>query len=293
MNDLMKYESAVAIGCFDGVHRGHKAVLQAASAWAEAHDALALAYAFEAPPRRLFGKETPRLMTAVQKKAALFAAGIHEVRFVPFTAALAALSPADFVRDELIETHHAVAVFCGEDFRFGKDAAGDVAALRALLATYGAELFVIPAAEENGEKISSTAIRTALTEGDAAKAARLLGRPYALCGKVVRGAGIGGKYGMPTANLEAEKDVLLPHDGVYLSAVTIDGVSYPALTNVGMRPTVGGESRTVESLLRGFEGDLYGHEITVSFVRFLRPERKFASAEELAAQVKADFEALA
>jgi riboflavin kinase/FMN adenylyltransferase len=277
----------VTIGNFDGVHLGHRALLDETRRLARAHGARAVALTFDPAPRDLLRPDNPvvRIQTLKDRASSLLHAGIDVVVVEPFTRELAALSAQDFATLILRDRLNARAVVVGWDFRFGRARGGDAASLRA---TLGIEVVAVPPQHLGGDLLSSSRIRQALTEGDVAGAARWLGRPHLVRGTVIAGDQRGRTLGFPTANVRPVTP-LLPANGVY--AVRVDtptGRGLPGVANVGVRPTFGPGHRGLEVHLLGWEGDLYGHELNVWFVARLREERRFDSAEALLTQIRAD-----
>jgi riboflavin kinase/FMN adenylyltransferase len=284
---------AVAVGNFDGVHRGHQKLVAAARARAAAAAGTCVALTFDPHPARVLQPDRPlrRLMTEEQRAEALAALGVDVLAVLPFTPALAALSPEDFATSVLRGALRAKAVVVGEDFRFGKARAGDVAQLRELGSRLGFEVVGVPPVLEGGAPVSSTRIREALGLGDVATAASLLGRPYFVDGEVVRGEGRGRTLGIPTANLLVENEIL-PKGGVYAARAGRPGEPLrPAVVNLGRRPTFGGGEPTVEAHLLDYDADLYRQRLRVSFEARLRDERAFAGKDALVAQIREDMAA--
>jgi riboflavin kinase/FMN adenylyltransferase len=282
---------ALSVGNFDGVHLGHRRIFQRVAALACERGWRAAALTFHPHPARVVAPaRAPRLLSTPEERAALMAAeGIEEVLILPFTEALARLSPEEFVRDVLAARLRARAVLVGENFRFGYRQSGDAAGLRALGARYGIEAEVVPPVRLRGWATSSSEVRRAIEAGAVARAGRLLERPYALAGEVVAGFGIGSRQTVPTLNLKTAAEVL-PASGVYITRTedAEDGRRWPSITNVGFRPTFHGEHLTIETyLLEPLEGAT-PRRIRVEFLRRVREERAFASPEALKAQILGD-----
>lgn len=275
-----------ALGFFDGVHTAHTAVLGRAAEAAAARSLPFLVFTFtaaDAPKGAL-------LLSEDEERAALFAAaGATHAVFAPFSE-VASLSPEAFV-SYLTGTLHVRLAVTGESFRFGHGAAGDTHRLAALMRAAGGDALALPSLLYEGEPISSSRIRQALSLGDCERAAALLGRPYALTLPVLHGRHLGHVLGFPTANLHPPGRRALPAFGVYRTAVTLpDGRVLPGVTDVGRRPTVSGEETRVETHILDFSGDLYAKTLTVAFLGRLREERCFASLAALTEQIKADCE---
>jgi riboflavin kinase/FMN adenylyltransferase len=284
----------VALGNFDGVHLGHQAVMRRAVEEGRRRGARVVAATFDPHPRAILGPRVqPKLLTTLElRREALLRYGADEVRVIRFDQELSKKSPEEFVGDVLVGEIGAEAVVVGENFRFGHRAAGDVAELERLMRSYGAEVFAVAVEDEAGKGgISSTRIRELVAQGEVGLAASLLGRPYVLRGEVAVGDRRGRILGFPTANVVPDQAVVVPARGVYAGFVRVGKALYPACTNVGLAPTFErGESR-VEAYLIDFEGDLYGRVVDVSFVRRIRPEKRFSGVEELKEQIARDVEA--
>jgi riboflavin kinase/FMN adenylyltransferase len=283
--------ATVALGNLDGVHLGHVAVLRAAHA---ARPDLALgAVTFEPHPREHFRPDDPpfRLTLLAGKAAALSAAGATHVFALRFDDALAAMSAEDFVEQVLHRGVGARHLACGADFAFGHRRGGDVALLQREAEARGIGLTIVPPVQHGGEAISSTRIRRLLQDGYPDRAAEKLGRPWEIRGEVVHGDKLGRVLGWPTANMWLGRH-LEPARGVYAVTVALpDGREAKGVANVGRRPTLGGDPQTrLETYIFDFAGDLYGQEIGVRLVRFLRPDAKFAGLEELKAAIAQDVE---
>jgi riboflavin kinase/FMN adenylyltransferase len=283
-----------SIGVFDGVHRGHRAVLTRARERADAAAARLVVCTFEVHPRVVLGgTASPPLMTPPAEKAArLREAGADEVRFLKFSSRLADKSAARFLGEHLFPYGRLAALVVGYDFAMGRDRSGDQAALRDLGRRFGFTVLRVAPDVDAGRPVSSSRVREALVSGDVGEAARLLDRPYSLTGRVVTGEGRGRILGFPTANLVLPGTKLRPARGVY--AVTVRGCGpapIPGVMNLGRRPTFDGRDESVEVHLLGFSGDLLGTRLDVDLVERLRQERKFHDASELTDQIERDVEA--
>ncbi|MGS1078558.1 bifunctional riboflavin kinase/FAD synthetase [Pseudoxanthomonas beigongshangi] len=283
--------SVVCIGAFDGLHGGHRALVRHTAARARALGVDAVALSFEPLPREFFARENPppRLTLARAKVEGLRELGADVVGLLRFDAAMAAMSAEDFVRRMLVERLSAREVWIGPEFRFGHRRGGDLALLQAMGVELGFAANEIEAVQSQGERISSTRIREALKQGDFADAARLLGRPYAIGGRVVRGQQLGRTLGFPTANLRFPKTPAL--SGIY--ATWVHGVAeqpWASVSSFGTRPTVDGVEPLLEAHLFDFAGDLYGRHIEVEFVAKLRDELKFPDLPSLTEQMHRDAE---
>ncbi|WP_322199823.1 riboflavin biosynthesis protein RibF [Acutalibacter intestini] len=270
----------LALGGFDGLHRGHMAVIQATL---EGPDQPAV-FTFSAPP-----SGEAMVLTAADKKKLLAAAGVERVYSAEFSA-LKTMEAASFVETLLFEKINARRLCCGEDFRFGRGAAGDVGLLRELCQKHGVGLTVLPPVSEDGEKISSSRIRRAVERGDIPTANRLLGRPFGFQLEVIHGNHIGTGLGTPTINQALPENFVRPRFGVYAAWCLVEGHPHFGVCNIGVKPTVGSDRVLAETWMPEFSGDLYGERVRVELVEFLRPERKFDSLEELKAAIQANGE---
>ena len=276
---------AVALGSFDGLHLGHRSLI--AEAVASKCDGLfAVALTFSAPPKR-----ASRIITPARKEYLLRSLGIDTVFELDF-ASVRRMSPEEFFNEILIGSLNARKIVCGEDYRFGAAAAGDTELLEKLCLEAGVELCVCKTVTaQNGEKISSSLIRDLIRRGRVDEATEFLGLPFCLDGEVTEGKGLGHSLGFPTVNQKIGDGMILPKDGVYATRIFVGGKTYAAVTNVGRQPTVDGSSRTVETHIIGYEGDLYGWMISVEFVKRLRGVRKFPSVEALTQAIGEDAKA--
>lgn len=272
-----------ALGFFDGVHLGHQALLGAVKALAP--EGCRGVVTFSGHPDTLVLGQTPELINTPEDRERLLREfGMDRVVTLPFDKKMQSTPWEDFLED-LRENDCAGGFVCGEDFRFGARGAGTADMLRAFCQQRGLPCAVVPEQDLDGQRVSSTYIRSLLTQGDMERAVRFLGHPHVLTGTVVSGRHLGRTLGIPTANLHLPEGVLVPRFGVYACRALAEGKAYPAVTNVGIRPTVGGHHVTVEPWLLDYAGDLYGKQITLEFLKFLRPERKFDSLEALKAAI--------
>jgi riboflavin kinase/FMN adenylyltransferase len=285
--------TVVTIGNFDGVHRGHLALIARTVTRAQELGVRSVAVTFDPHPAAVLrpGSVPLLLQSLAERDEVLRSHGIDAVEIVAFTAELAAQDPEEFVRELLVDRLGAAVVVVGENFRFGHGAAGDVEALRALGVAHGFAVEALDLVRADEATLSSSVLRALLAAGDLESVTHGLGRPYRLAGEVVAGDGRGRTIGIPTANVAVPEGRALPGDGVHACwAFTADGSRYPAVTNVGWRPTFGGTSRTVEvHLLDAAEGlDLYGTVLTLDFVARIRGEQQFAGPDELVARIRED-----
>ena len=284
----------VALGFFDGVHIGHGQLFKYAARQAARMGAGACALTYGTHPKTLITGRPVPLLCSAEERAGLIRSlyRIPEVVVDPFTEETARIPWRDYIDNVLIGRLEAVFVVAGYDYTFGYRGEGSPAMLSGYCAGRGVGCAVIPPKRIGGARVSSTYIRGLVAEGDMEQAARFLGRRYRLSGTVERGRGLGRQFGFPTVNLPMPPERQPPEWGVYATEVLWNGRAYPAVTNVGIRPTIEtGGAPSVESTLLDFEGGLYGERIGVDFVRFLRPERRFPSPEALTEQVRRDIEA--
>ncbi len=281
--------TAVALGLFDGVHRGHQAVIREAVNCAPELVPGVFSFRFDSHAV-ITKKQFGRLLSPELKIRRLEKTGVQFMLEPPFSSIMS-MQPESFIQGVLFNFCHAKALFCGEDFRFGKNAEGDVSLLERCCKKAGVRLNIVPPVMEDGSAVSSTRIRAALREGDIALANRLLGYPFMMEGKVVHGKHLGAKLGFPTINQLFAPDDLIPHFGVYATLVEIDGKRYIGATDIGVKPTVGdGYAPAAETYILDYSGDLYGRTLTLSYHAFLRGEKKFSSLEELTATVLSNAE---
>ena len=287
-------ESAVTIGAFDGVHRGHQEVLAHLKREADARSLATTVITFEPLPGEFLfpDRAPPRLMTFREKFTALADQGIDNLLCLRFNNRLRTMSPRAFVEDIFVKGLNARYIAFGDDFRFGKDRAGDLDFTQSLAKEFAYEVVPTSTFDMAGERVSSTRIRTTLLDADFSEAADLLGRPFKLSGKVLKGKQLGRTIGSPTANI-ALKRVKSPLHGVYAVRVSGGGLNSAAgVANVGVRPTVNdGTLANLEVHLFDFDGDLYGERLSVEFMTKLRDEKKFESLDALKAAIAADQQA--
>jgi len=276
------------------VHIGHGKLLQTARGRSQGLGAGSCALSFREHPFSLVSGRPVPLLCSQEERAALIrdVYGIPEVVLLPFDKALREMPWQDFVRDILHRRMEAVHLVAGDDFTFGYRGEGTPEGLREMSRTLSMGCDIVPPVSLNGVRVSSTYIRGLVAEGDMERAKAFLGHPYRLSGTVTRGKGLGRQMGFPTVNIPLPQGRQWPAFGVYATQVLAEGVLRPAVTNVGLRPTVAdGGAPTVESTLLDWRGDLYGQPVEVLFHRFLRPERKFPSPEALRDQIGRDTEA--
>ena len=284
--------TAVALGKFDGLHLGHRKLLDVILRQKE--DGLkAAVFTFDPSPEVFFGMNPSRELSTTKEKRELFREiGIDILVEFPFNKETAAISPEDFVIDILVNRMNAKYVAAGTDLSFGAKGKGNFAMLSSLARHLGFETCKIDKIERNGRVISSTLIRGLVEEGNMEEAAACLGAPYKITGKIVHGKALGRRIGIPTLNQMPPSDKLLPPFGVYYSEVKTEGGIYKGITNIGIKPTVTNENRvTVETSLYDFSGDLYGETAEVSLLTFRRPEMRFSGIAELKKTMEKDIRA--
>ena len=276
-----------ALGFFDGVHLGHQALLMECCRMAREQNAKACAITFRQHPQSLFVKQPPKLINGQEDRIWLMRRyGIGSVFTYPVTKEVMSMPWQDFL-NELLECD-AIGFVCGCDFRFGNRGEGSVEKLKAYCRERNLLCSIVEDQTLDGVRVSSTYIRQLLEQGEMEQANRFLGHPHLLTGEVVAGRKLGRTIGIPTANVEIPEGVAVPKLGVYAGFALVDGKKYRTVTNIGSRPTVGGHQVRAESWLLDFEGDLYGKPMILAFLKFLRPEKKFDSLEELKAQILKD-----
>jgi len=279
-----------ALGFFDGVHLGHRALLQAAVADAACLGTVAGAVTFLHHPDALVLGDAPALLCTPRERVALLKKyGMAKVEMLSFDKQLMQTPWQDFY-EMLKKEYGAEGFVCGEDFRFGYKGEGTAEKLKQACGQDGLSCTVVPQICANGLPVSSSRIRGLLGEGSVEQANALLGHPFACCGTVVRGKQLGRRLGFPTANVDAAPTAL--KRGVYAATASFDGEDYPCVVNVGVCPTVGGEKITVEAHIPDFSGDIYGKAVTLEFYKFLRPEEKFPSLEALTQAITENIRAM-
>ena len=273
--------TAVAMGYFDGIHIGHRAVIEGAVEWAKAHGAAPAVFTFKLPAdSKMKGR---RLLSTEDKHALIASLGV-EYYLCPEFEEIRAMTPEQFVYG-IVQDCHARALFCGENFTFGAKAAGTPELLKELCSPLGVEVVVVPMAQFEEKPVSSTRIRTALEGGDVPAANAMLGMPYAIRFAVQHGAGLGRTLGVPTINQIYPAGFQMPRYGIYITRTRIGDTWYPSATGLGTRPTVNSDETkvTCETFIPDFSGDLYGSDPVVEFYAYLSPSKKFDTLDELKA----------
>lgn len=280
--DIKIENSAVSLGKFDGIHLGHRLLLNEILKHKEF---VPTVFTFDFKTLDMSGK---LIYSWHEKQKILEDIGIKRVILFPFNNETKNMTPEDFIEKFLIEKMDARFICVGTDFRFGKDRHGNVGMLKAYSSKYGYQTKIFNKLSSEDGIISSTLIREKIENGDIQCANRLLGRTYFIEGTVVHGNALGRKLDMPTANIFPEKEKALLPSGVYATTVVFRGKRYPSVTNIGRKPTVGSDKTVVETCILDFEKDIYGQSIIVEFYEFLRPEKKFPDIEQLKNQMKRD-----
>lgn len=282
----MESKKIIALGFFDGVHMGHQALLATCRRLAQEAGCLAAALTFSTHPDLLVSGKAPGLInTIADRERLLQQQGMDCVIKLPFDRAMMDMPWQTFFH-MLVKKYGAVGLVCGHDFRFGRCGLGNAEKLCGLCAESGIPCEVVPEQKVDGVTVSSTHIRALLEAGEMEKAARFLGHPHIISGIVVPGKHLGRTLGIPTANLVLPDSLVRPRMGVYACKALVEGQEYLAVTNLGTRPTVDGDSLTVEPWILDFAGDLYGKTLTVELHKFLRPERKFPDLEALRGEIR-------
>ncbi len=280
---------ALTIGVFDGVHLGHQALIGETTKQAKEKGLLSGVVTFAGHPRLVLGKNTelPHLTSLEQRVCLIQETGIDKVIVLTFSKELASVPAKDFI-GLLVKYLKLKCLVVGPDFALGKGREGNIESLREMGIKSGFDMTVVPPLLKSGRKVSSTRIHKAMAESKMAKVHDLLGRYFSLDGPVVKGDGRGATLGIPTANIEVAPDQALPADGVYATLACIQDKPVASITNIGTRPTFGGGHRTVETHVLDYSGNLYGQRLEIAIIEQIRPEKKFASVEELLAQISDD-----
>ncbi len=279
----------VTLGNFDGIHLGHQKILGSVVRRARALGAPALVYTFDPHPLKVVSPSScpPLILSMEDKKALMEEAGVDYLVLARFTEDLAATAPGDFARRVIGGLLRAREVIVGENFSFGKGRSGTVARLGELGRDLGFTVKAVPPCMRGGKVVSSSRIRALITGGEVKKAASLLGRPFSVRGRVVRGEAIGRELGFPTANIEPTGE-LIPASGVYAAIAVLGNMRQRGVVNIGTRPTFKGRQRTIEVHILDFSGDIYGREVTLMFMKRLREERTFPGRHALVRQMERD-----
>ncbi len=282
----------LTIGNYDGVHVGHRTIIEIVKGKAREISGTPMLMTFHPHPLHVLrpDKELPSITPIKEKKRLIEEAGIEVLLIVPFTREFSQVTPEAYVRDILIGKLGIKGLVVGYDFKFGKGGRGDIEGMKKYAETYGFFVEVVNAVTIGGEKVGSNKIRKLLQSGEIDKANLLLGRPYMISGKVVQGEGRGRVFGFPTINLKTDFD-LVPPNGVYITEVMIEEKRLQSATNIGYSPTFGGQERTIETFIFDYDGDLYGRDVRLFFHVKLREEARFENVSELRQQIERDVRA--
>lgn len=280
----------VALGNFDGVHIGHRVLLDRLLEKGKDSGLSTLVFTFKQHPQNvlLTRNKIPLIYPPEKKKDIILKLGIDMVEMVDFTQKFAMLEPEEFFEKFLLNRYNIKYVVVGFNYRFGRGGKGNVSLLKQIGDRYGFEVQVVDPVITNGEVVSSSLIRKLISIGDIKSANRLLGRKYTVNGKVVKGKGRGKEMGFPTANIELPPGILYPSRGVYITITNLENASMISLTNVGINPTFSGNKLVIETYIPGFKGNLYDKYIEVEFLERIRDEKKFENKEELVKQIEMD-----
>lgn len=286
----LKEPTFIALGSFDGIHRGHKKIINTLKKISNEENVKSMVYTFRNHPRDVVGEksETKRIMTLECKISMLKELGVDIVNFATFDKEYMQISPEDFIK-KLITHYNMKGIVVGFNNRFGYKNTGNTKLLKELGDKYGFKVIVIDGVTYNDEVISSTLIRKKLENGEVEEVINYLERPYSMAGIVVEGRKIGRTIGFPTANMTIDKEKIIPKGGVYYTKVEIGEKFYKGITNIGYNPTVNGNNLTVETHILDFDKDIYGKKITVYFFKRIRSEKKFNSVDELKERLKLDY----
>lgn len=288
-----RFKTAIALGNFDGIHLGHKKLIDMMVIDAKDSNLTPSVLLFSKHPKEVLLGKSPELLTSLKDKNEILKnLGVEIVYETDFTESFRKLSPEDFVKNILIDQLNIESVFVGFDYRFGFKASGDTSVLKSLGKKYNFRVNVIDPVYDEDSILSSSEIRTHIREGNLALANEMLGRRYKVRGIVVHGNKIGRTLGYPTANIELSSNYPIPRVGVYYTKTIIEGKGFFSLTSVGTNPTVGGDSLKIESYILDFEEDIYGKEIQIEFIEYLRDELVFDSLDELRMQMDKDVESV-
>ncbi|EOU2057695.1 TPA: bifunctional riboflavin kinase/FAD synthetase [Clostridium perfringens] len=286
---VVQKSTYVVLGSFDGIHKGHLALINKSNELSRKNDSLSMVYTFKNHPRKFINKAgAPKLLVTLHEKIRILEdLKVDLSSFVEFNKKFMELEPEEFI-DNLIKNYNVRGIVVGFNYRFGHKNKGDVKLLKELCDLKGLELYIIDPFTYKSEVVSSTRIRKALSEGELEDANNMLGRYFSLNGEVVSGKKIGRTINFPTANLKNNDEIILPKIGVYYTNVEVDGEIYKGITSVGNNPTVNGKNTTVETHILNFDEDIYGKHIKLYFISKIRNEKKFNSLEELKEQLIKD-----
>lgn len=283
-------DTVVALGNFDGVHKGHQEIISRTVRSAEAAGLASAVFTFSNHTSTVLNAARPvrNILYAAEKERIIREMGIDYLISIPFTREILNLTPEDFIRKILVDTLHIREAYCGFNYSFGKKAAGTPEVLMHEGLKYGFGIHVQEPYMIDGVLVSSTYIRGLIHEGRMEEAMKFLGRPYVISGEVILGNQLGRAIGFPTCNVVIDETMVTPPNGVYITYCTVEGVRYPAVTNVGNKPTIGDYGKNIETHIFNFDKEVYGEHISVEFIRRTRPEQKFDGIEALTRQIEND-----
>lgn len=287
MTDSLSSPTAIALGFFDGVHLGHASLINKAKELAVG-DIKSVVYTFDSHPSAFFDKSVPMITPAEDRIDILKSFNTDFVYLQKIDREFLSISPEDFVKKILIKNLGAVHIISGENYTFGKNKSGTPELMKKICDEQGIKYTIVPFCTDNGDIISSSLVRSLLSEGDIGRANRILGRPFSMSGEVVHCRNVGHKLGFPTANILPRADAQLPLAGVYATDTIINGKKYKSITNVGSAPTFSENKIIIETHILDFNKDIYSENIKVEFLKLIRPQQKFDSAENLIDQLKKD-----
>ncbi len=283
-------ETVVALGNFDGVHKGHQQIIERTVRSAKAVGLKSAVFTFSNHPSTILGKGEPvkNILYEEEKTRIIEAMGIDYLFNIPFTREILSMPPEQFIEEILVNRLRIREAYCGFNYSFGYKASGTPEVLMHEGLKHGFGLHVQEPYKIDDIVVSSTYIRELIMEGKMEQASKFMGRMYAIGGVVVEGNRLGRTIGFPTMNLVIDETMVTPPNGVYITFCTVDGARYPAVTNVGNKPTIGEYAKNIETNVFNFDEDCYGKRINVEFIRWTRPEKKFSGVEELKKQIESD-----
>lgn len=289
-SQYLKEPTFIALGSFDGIHKGHKKIINTLNELSDKCNMTSMVYTFKNHPRDIIKEKsnTKKIMTVESKISMLEELGIDIVNFATFDKDYMKIMPEDFIK-KLVEHYNMKGIVVGFNNRFGYKNTGDTNLLKQLGSKYGFEVIVIDGVAYNNEVISSTLIRNKLDNGEVEEIINYLDRPYSIEGVVVEGRKIGRTIGFPTANITINEEKIIPKGGVYFTKVKVGKEIYKGITNIGYNPTVNGNNLTVETHILGFDKEIYGEKIKLYFIKRIRSEKKFDSIDELKERLKLDY----
>lgn len=290
LENLNILDTAIALGNFDGVHLGHQEIIKKAVAYSKENKLKSAIFTFSNHPRNLIPgkKEVKNIIYPDEKAKLIEALGVDYFVNIEFTEEIMKMPPEEYVKSILIDALKAKAIFSGFNYRFGYKAEGDTGLLKKLGEKYGFSLFVSNPVIIDNEVVSSTLIRELIKSGDIDECDKFLGRNYAFRGKVVVGNRLGKSIGFPTSNIMIDESMVTPPNGVYITYLKYNGVRYPSITNVGVKPTIGEFKKNMETHIFNFNKELYDKTVEIEFIEMMRPEAKFSSLDELISQIRND-----